>query len=390
MKRIAKGMLVVMVTIAAAGLIVFSASAQTAKPGKAPMGKPGAPGKGKPAINQEEMNNMVAMANAHLKHRFTPVIKSVSFGPAIAGKPVKVTLSAAYDDKKAIDKIKQAAVYYSTDGGSSFNGPVMLKQSGAAWSGNIPAIKKKGKVIVMPWVKDSYGNVSVNLTCNVKSWPPVDDGCMAPAAVDKAPEDDPSSSVEDEFDIWEIKVGMDSQYLYLTQSVEGDISKGTMNPPHINAYIALAVETPELYKMSDITMMMSPDAKEKYKGKENAAMIVFYAPLAKAAASSAASASSQKGGSGGGGMKIPTCGVPRMAGGKAEINSKDVTCKADGSELYIRIDKKLLTDSMKKGFTLLGAMDGFLDNLSGASLPKVREVANFTRVNVAPSSFTVK
>jgi len=155
--------------VAAFSVISVRATREARRSSRRGKAAPGAKG---PKISPEQQKNMIAMVNDKLKHRFTPAIKSVDIGPAAVGKPVKVTIHAAYDDKRAIDKLVEASVYYSLDSGKTFIGPVILKAAGAgAWSGNIPGIKKAGKALLYPRVKDSYGNVAVSLPCKVASWP---------------------------------------------------------------------------------------------------------------------------------------------------------------------------------------------------------------------------
>ncbi len=370
-------------TIAAAAVLALGMSvfviAQESKAPAAGAPAAGAPGaKGKPAITPEQQKNIINMVNEKLKHRFTPVIKSFDIGPAKVGKPVKVTISAAYEDKRAIDKITEASVFYSINDGKNFIGPVKLAPAGAGkWSGNIPAIKKAGTVIAYPRVKDSFGNVAVHLPCNVGTWPPFGDGCMVSGAADPEPVDDPAAKVENNFDIWDLRVGLDGKYLYIDQNVEGDIDKGTMNPPHINAYIAMVVDSKTLNDFDDAGVLMQPDAKDKFKDKANMAFTIMYAPLAKAAAGSDAK------------MQIPSCAVPREVDGKMQLDGKSVTCKPDGSDLYFRLDRSILPPSMKDSFIVLGSLSGFINNLQ-APVPNIREVTAFTRVSMKPYSFNVK
>jgi hypothetical protein len=398
------------------GIAVAQAPAGAAKQ---PAAK-GAAGAKKPAISEEEKNNMIAMVNDRLKHRFAPAIKSVDFGPAAVGKPVKVTVKAAYEDKRAIDKIVAAEVYYSIDDGKTFIGPVKLNAAGAGtFSGSIPGIKKAGKALVYPRVKDSFGNVAVDLPCKVSSWPPLGDGCMAGGAVDQEPVDDPIAKIENNFDIWDLRVGMDDKYFYINQNVEGKIDKGRMNPPHINMYMSMVVDTKELNEFNDATMLMNPDqkTKDKYKSKAGLALPVIYAPLASSAMGGMMAAQEdqkKKEGAEAGKpgekseapgaetdqktaqpqkpaqpTKIPSCFVPRLSSGKAEMDAKIVTCKADGPDLFIRLDRSIMPAGMKDSFSLLGTLNGFIDNFQ-TPMPTIREITGITRVTNKPHSFVVK
>jgi hypothetical protein len=376
----------------------------------------GGGGEGMSSETSDAVGKMMNEFNKVLQHRFTPVVKNVTVGKAVAGKPIPVTVSAGYDDKRAIDKVSEVAIYYSIDGGATFNGPVNLKpQSGGKWAGQIPAIAKKGKVIYYPRIRDSYGNVTVHIPCNVASWPPEDDGCMVSGAVDREPVDDPKSLVEDNFDLWEMYVGMDSKYIYLDQNYEGKVSKGTMNPLHVNAYLSLVVDTKELYDFNDISMFMggggkSEAEKEKLKKKADKAAMIWYAPLASKALASATAqtktktpkdkdANATKDGATKGDaaaakpaqpLKLPPCGMPRLGpDGKMMLDDKSVTCKALDTDLYIKVDRGVLNASMKNDFTVIGAIDGFISSFE-TPVPTFRDFACFTRVVFQQHSFVVK
>ncbi len=393
----------------AATAMLFYGIAAAQAPAKQPAAK-GAPGAKKAGVSEEEKNNMIAMVNDRLKHRFAPAIKSMSFGPAAVGKPVKVTIKAAYEDKRAIDKINAAEVYYSIDNGKTFIGPVALKAAGAGtFSGNIPGIKKSGKVLVYPRVKDSYGNIAVDLPCKVSSWPPMGDGCMAGGAVDQEPVDDPAAKIENNFDIWDIRVGMDDNFFYIDQNVEGKIDKGKMNPPHVNMYISLVVDTKELNEFNDATLLMSQDKKtqEKYKKKAGMALPIIYSPLASSAVSGMMAAQEEqtkKEGAAKSGdkadaksaenkpaqpPKVPTCFVVRSVNDKTDMDAKSVKCKADGPDLFIKLDRSIMPASMKNSFSLLGTINGFVDNFS-TPIPTIREISGITRITYNPHSFVVK
>jgi len=331
----------------------------------------------------EQAGDLLDMFNEKLKHRFAPVIESVSFGAAKVGSPVDVTVKAKYESKDAIDKIKSASVYYIKPGDDFLEGPVELEAAGNnTFKGQIPALKKAGKVMVVPRVKDSFGNVGVELACKVTMWPPFGDPCMAPGAADADPLDDPPAIIEDDFDIWGFQVGMDDEYIYLSASVQGEISKGTMSPPHINAYLSMLVDTQELYGLKDISVFMNPDARDKFKDKVDKAALVFYAPLGPMVDS-----------------KMKPCFIPRPPEGGGSggsegmdfskmMDTKHVECEADGPDLFTKIDKSILSDSMDKTLSVVGSLNGFIENMQ-MPMPTMREMLPVTKVTYNPNSFNV-
>lgn len=365
---------------------------------------------------KKQANDLMSMFNEKLKHRFAPVVKDMQFGAAKVGSPVPVTVTAGYGSPSAKDKIVTVEVYYSADNGGTFDGPVTLAPSGAGtFKGSIPAFKKAGDVLAYAVVTDSFGNVGTQLPCKVKTWPPFEDGCMVPGAVDPKPSDDPAALIEDDYDVWETQIGMDDKYVYITTDVEGDVVKGTMNPPHANAYISMLMDTESLYQFSDISALMDPGQREKMMAKADMAVLVMYVPIGPAISSEMKACSIPRFGKAAGGDKPAEksdgkaeAKAEGTAEGKSEgkagdkggkdkgggnpmgmLDSEHVKCTADGSDLFMRIDKSIINDKMKNSFSVIGSITGFSDNFQ-APIPKIRDFTAVTNVAFKPHKFTVK
>ena len=343
--------------------------------------KPAAPGKGK--IDKKLEADIMARVQEFLKHRFSAVIKSVKPGAAKVGKPIPITVDVAFDDKRAIDKIAEVKIYYSTDGGEKWMRPVSLKKSGAAWSGNIPQQKAPGSLMYYTWVKDSYGKVTVELPCKVSTWPPADDKCMVNGAVDEDPKDDPTSKVPNNLDFWGFKVGMDDNYIYLQQTVEGSVTKGTTNPTNINSYMFAIFDVGLAKEIDDITAIMQPGAAAtKFKGKENMVWMGIYSPLAKAYMP---------------GVK-KDCFMPRAAAGKPkgkepqmpDMNTTMVECKSKGPDLFIRVKKQGMASSMKSQVALMGGITmAVTDTQNLMNGIKFGDFMNMTRAVMNPRTLKI-
>jgi len=183
---------------------------------------------------------------------------------------------------------------------------------------------------------------------------------MAPGAI--GPEQrKPTEIIEDNFKVLDLRLGMDDKYFYIDQSMEGNIKKGTMSPTHINAYMAMVVDNKALSDFNDAAVLMQPDAKSKFKDKAGLALPIIYAPLASAAAGSMAdNSAAAKPAAGAKGAKpaappaakpnIPACMVPREVNGKPSMDGTSVKCKADGPDLFIRLDRSIMPPSMKDSF----------------------------------------
>lgn len=370
MKKIKSAACAAIILIMAAGLFTPAMGAAPAKQG------------GKPQMDKKAQDFLKSMQEV-LKHRFTPVIKKVTVGAAKAGSPISVSVQAGYDDKRAIDKISEVRVYYSANGGKQWAAPVKLSLSGAEWKGAIPAQKAKGTLTYYIWIKDNRGNVAAELPCKVSTWPPSNDACMVKGAVDPEPVDDPVSAIENNLDIWDVKVGMDDKYVYIQQSVEGNINKGTLSPTHINFYISLAADANTLKELDDLmSLFANPEAaKKKFKGKENTIWAMIYSPLAKNVQ-----------------PNMKECFTPRMdkmaaAGDKnksqpqmPEMDSTNVSCSAKGPSLFFRLNKGVLPAAMKSSLVVLG---GWTLSFAGEQNIKMGDMANFTRLIYNPRTLKI-
>ncbi len=319
---------------------------------------------------------IIAIFTELLQHRFTPTIKSASVGSATVGKPISVSVRAAHEDERSEDKVAAVEVYYSTDGGKWFQGPVALKQSekdAELWSGSIPAIAKSGKVIFYPRVIDTYGNVTVEIPCKVSSedFPPAADGCMAFAAADAAPYDDPPGLVDDNYDIWGIRVGMDDSKFHININVEGSIYKGNLQQQMISAYTALVIDTQKLYEIEDIMSFVMPSGEKEPKAPDFAHMLI-YAPMAKIM-----------------GGNFSDCGVFRMKDKSPMIDAANMKCDSSGPDLFMSLDKKILKGNMRNSFTMVGGMTGYMSAGGSSPMPIFQDFARATRVSFKERSFNV-
>jgi hypothetical protein len=335
----------------------------------------------KPKPNDKVQKDVLARMTDILNHRFTPLVKNVKVGAAKAGQPISITVDAGFDDNRAVDKISSVKVFYSGNNGQTWARPVALAKSGNSWTGSIPK-QAKGTLLYYVWAQDSSGNVSAELPCKVTTWPPSSDKCMVSGAVDPAPVDDPTSSIENNLDVWGFKVGMDDNYIYMQLTVEGSISKGTTNPPHINGY-ATALFDLTLAKEFDVStmtsMMGNPDmAKKKFKGKENMMQTILYSPLGRGMAGANKDCFVPK-------FKVDDKNPPKM-------DTSLVDCSAKGPDLFLRFSKKSLPASMKNQLASLGGLLITIlstdpKNMSGGF--KFGDILRLTRVKWNPRTIKV-
>lgn len=342
-------------------------------------------------VDPEKIGRLMTIFSEKIEHRYAPVFESVEFGPAKRGEPVEVTAVVGYDTRideetkqpePPADKIEEVAVYYSTDGGETrFHGPVLLKPQMVknTWKGEIPPIDSRGEVLVVPYAKDSYGNVGVSTACEVSSWPPFEDPCMAPGAVDAEPVDDPPALIEDEYDIWDVQLGMDGDHVYIATDMEGNYSKGSVNPLKINAVMTMILDTETLKEFDNIMTLMKPEAREEAKKKADKMAMIMYAPLIKSML-----------------PDVSGCAILRMdkaGGGKENIgemfDDSNIKCKDQGTTVYMRINKAAFSASMKESMSIMAALNGYVDDPK-MPFPALREFLAFTNLSEGSYSFYVK
>lgn len=342
----------------------------------------GAPAAAPKKQQSQASKDVLARANDLLKHRFTPLTKSVKVGAAKVGQPITITVDAGYDDKRAIDKIKEVKVFYSNNNGKTWARPVMLAKSGATWTGSIPKQTAKGTLLYYVWIRDTRGNVSAELPCKVTTWPPSSDKCMVKGAADPDPVDDPTSLIENNMDVWDFKVGMDDNYIYLQETVEGSVSKGTSNPPHINAYNMMLFDLKLAKEIDDISALMgNPElAKKKFKGQENLMKFISFTPLGRGFAGA-----------------NKDCFVPQFSlsdnkGQAPKMDTSSVDCKASGPDLFIRYSRKSLAASMKNDLAVLGGMLITITSTDPKNMAggfKIGDILNLTHVKWSPRTIKV-
>lgn len=321
-----------------------------------------------------------------IEHRFTPVIKDVKVGAAAANKPISITVTVAYDDSRAKDKVKQVRVFYSINNGKAWKKPVNLKNKGGSWTGSIPK-QKKGTILYYIWVKDSRGNVTTEIPCNVTQWPPSNDKCMVSGAVDPDPSDDKTNRIGKDMDYWTVKVGMSKDFVYIQQGVEGKINKGTMNPTRINSYFSVMFDAAIAKEIDSLSALMNMDeeaAKKKFKGKEDLVWAMIYSPLGKSML----------------GAK-KDCFAPRPKAnpdpknqspmGNVDMNTTDLTCSAPSKSpnLFFRLKKSALPSSMQNEVVIVGGINMTVTNTEQFAF-KLGDITNLTRAIYNPRTITVK
>lgn len=323
----------------------------------------------------EFRDNMINMFNERLKHRYVPYVDSAALTPQAPGVGEEVRISVKTDQHKdAVDEVTAVEVFYTAPGGKFYDYRAQLEPAGGAWSATLPPFEEAGTVLYYIQIHDSYGSIYSELPCAVETWPPFDDPCMVAAAADPEPVDDEKINIEDNYDIWEIRVGSNDEYWFLQVNVEGKIYKGRLNPLKATMYMAAMMKTEKLEEISDITVFMGHDekAREAAESQEGASVWLGYTPIGPMVHPDA-----------------PACWMGFAQMHEDRPDTENIECKKDGSDLFIKIKKEPLGKMLQDKVSLIGAMTGYVDSME-IPFPKIKDIAGFSRVEWRRRSFEVK
>lgn len=162
-----------------------------------------------------------------------PEIKNVNIQPAKprARQRVEITaeIGSAGQDSDLVKPLS-ARLSYSTDDGRTWTAQPMRPQDAKnrLWKASIPAQKAGARVQFFIQAQDSFNGITTEIPTMNTQFPP-NLARMQRAAEDA---DDPDDLVPPELDLLNTYVGYDTDYLYVTQSVQGSLEKGSLsNPP---------------------------------------------------------------------------------------------------------------------------------------------------------------
>lgn len=168
-----------------------------------------------------------------------PVVEDVKIAPEEPGANDNVTVAAKiYNDCEKTETFTTSAeVVYSLDNEESWKKTAMKKdyRDERIWRGVIPAQPSGTQVKYYLRAVDSSGNITMELPASIQK-------TVSPEAGEQfflydflSDMDDPPP-LGDELDIKSVSVGYDGDNIFGKIEVYGKISKGTISPPHINAY----------------------------------------------------------------------------------------------------------------------------------------------------------
>lgn len=316
-----------------------------------------------------------------LATRFPPQLHSVklsSDAPA-AGEAVTVTAEVSNDSEVTDDETTAAYVFYSTDGGKSWQEVEMESEDQKTWTGEIPGQDSGTQVIWGVRAVDSSANFYTDAPCKMAAAVPTDDytdcaaggdlaacetylpmnGCMVAMANDEEPVNDEDGLIPADFDMVNFRFGYDDDNMYIDLQVEGEVSDGKAAPMNIHGYAAAVLNPDAGGNSTDLNDLLSSGA------------IIVHAPLAKIA----------------GGLLKP-CFWGYKQGNDFVQDDKAVTCKNKANHLYLTVKRSAVKNNPSNQLEFLAA------DLAVTSISPIAGTAydntRVTQVNMIDRNYTVQ
>lgn len=183
-------------------------------------------------------------------------IDGVEFATPTAGMPCIVTAKLSEitedDSEENAGPIVSASLFYSVDGGPEQEAG-MKKGTASDWKGEIPGVEGGRHVefyinAVEHHCNTTSGAISSNKTF-ARGYPDGDN------FIDLAPDD---------MDLLELGANYDKDYIYIRFTVQGNITAGSVEPPHVNVY-GLKLSNPDIDNEGGLLILYVPMFKEQDK-----------------------------------------------------------------------------------------------------------------------------
>lgn len=201
-----------------------------------------------------------------------PIIHEVKYSKeAKAGEDIVIEITAHNDEEVSDSETETVTVYYSTDGGKTFES---VEAEGVGddspttqWKATIPAQEAGTKIKFYVSAVDDASNVATEVAGTPSGFPP--DPAAFPAGLE-----DEDCDIDPDFDILGLSLTADDDTVYGRLKVKGAFGPGTLSPPKVHGYIVGLIE-PKLGIM-DVVNLFSGGGSAQLNGG-----IFFWAPHAK-------------------------------------------------------------------------------------------------------------
>lgn len=195
---------------------------------------------GSVAIAQEEEEED---AFGNIMHTSYIKIKSVDFAAPAANEPCKVTVATEIiggEDEDEMPTVKSGKITYITGGDLKSKATADLTCDAGTCSGSIPGAAAGAKVTFAVSVVDSNGNTTT------ESLPVSGPDDVAGALVAGVPDmDNTEDIVPADMDLLNLSAAFDKDRIYVSYSVQGKVSGGTLDPAYIQLY-GIKVSNPDI------------------------------------------------------------------------------------------------------------------------------------------------
>ena len=256
-----------------------------------------------------------------------PQINKVAFRTPESGKPFSVMADISLDDEIGESKLSSVSLIYYINGALDKPNQIEMTESNGSYWAVIPPMSKGTKVDFIIRAEDDKGNAASQAVPSAK------------VLVSAVPDIDNSEEiVPDDMDLLQFSAGYDEKYMYVSYTVQGKISGGTLDPPYIQAYMT-KVSNPDIHQFEGLMvgqawiylpLTMDPDSGKRLALQEDKVYESFGNQTGKAI-----------------NERIIKTGSAFIDIGKMMQNEKDAVlfdvdleAKVDGGKFFGRIDRK--------------------------------------------------
>lgn len=185
-------------------------------------------------VSDNDANEEDAFGNIMLTS--FPQINKVTFNAPESGKPCEVIADVNLEDEDGTAKISSVSLTYYVGGAPDKPSKIEMNKSDSGYKAVIPPMPKGTKVDFIIRAEDTNGNVAAQAI-------PSDKNLILPVP----DRDNTSDLVPDDLDLLQLSAGYDDRYVYISYTVQGKISGGTLEPPYIHGYI-IKVTNPDIHQ----------------------------------------------------------------------------------------------------------------------------------------------
>lgn len=203
-----------------------------------------------------------------IEQRWPPWVADVSISPESPEpeEAVEITVRVADPPEAGDDETSDVFVYFSVDGGETWEQFPLDEDEDDTWIGEFPGQSSETTVLYGIRIMKDSGNAYVEAVCKAPESPLKTDGnqdedcynapdsekcedsfpegCTFPLATEESPVDDQDAIIPNVFDARDYRISYDDEHIYFDYTYEGKLSD-LENIPNMSPFIMTAIFLPD-------------------------------------------------------------------------------------------------------------------------------------------------